>query len=302
MKIKLLFIFLLKISILMATQTTLFDSILQEDQIQIKILFEHLFKSEPFAYTLYFDKPMSFCDILVDADPITTDKNVQIDEIKEYIALKSKCGLPPTHVFKNAWKIFDKYQNLINKNKYLLIKRKLVGLDQSDGEADVIFFINKQAFRNIVNKHIKIFKQVLGEDISADQLLNQIEDPGANVKKVLNYNECLLGILLGFGAHNSALFEERENLYDKRDNLECINIYQRQKIQKKIDNLWDTLFSLEDYYKAIIRMHHYVAYVGDEKNAESKALEKKYFQQAEVIENLLSEKNWLQNILFQLSH
>jgi hypothetical protein len=110
----------------------------------------------------------------------------------------------------------------------------------------------------------------------------------------------LLGILLGFGKHNSELFQRREDLYVKLDALDYVKNYKKRlETQKKIDVLWQKLQFRNDYYTHGLVSRHIVGYACDREHPESIQLENDYEQQAVFINQLMLEKNWIKNILLQ---
>ncbi len=269
-----------------------FNSISQEDKEDIEIIFTHLFKLEPFAYTVYFDKPMSFSEAIVDSAPL--EKELSVIRIDECVRSLMQYYFPSKHLLKKYWKTLEKYQPYFNKEKYLLINRKFNG-------NEMIVIINKQIFKKTIQKHIATFKQVIGERFSAELLLEQIEEPNADIEKLLKNNHALLGILLGFGSHNSELFENREQLYRKRDLLNCVKDYKKiLKIQKQIDDLWQILQVRNDYYDYTLVTRHQVGYACDRNHPESLQLEQKYEKQARRVDVILNEKEWIENIMLKL--
>ncbi len=269
-----------------------FNSISQEDKDDIETIFIQLFKIEPFAYTVYFDKPMSFSGLILDSDPL--EKELSYVRIDEYLRLIIDPYSPSKRIIKKSWETLEKYLPYFNKEKYLLINRKFNGFD-------TFILINKPIFKETIQKQIAIFKQVIGENFSAELLLEQIEQPNADLTKLLKNNQALLGILLGFGSHNSKLFEKREKLYRKRELLNCIKDYKKiLKIQKQIDNLWQVLQARNDYYTPIFITRHQIGYSCDRNHPESLQLEEKYEKQAIQVDVILNQKEWIENIMLKL--
>jgi hypothetical protein len=264
-----------------------------EEKKKIEILFTRLFKLEPFAYTIYFDKPMAFSEAIIDSDSIEEElKDIQIDE---YVKFTLTPYSPSKRLLKEAWQTLEKYRSFFNNEKYLFLNRKF-------NDLDFIILINKPKFREMINKHNKFFKKILGNHFSADELLSQIEQPNSDLKSLLKNNHALLGILLGFGKHNAQLYEMREQLYSKQDALDYLKDYKNKlKIQEKIEQLWQILQYRNDYYTCSLNVRHQVGYACDRQHPESIELEKKYENQTREINKILDKENWLEEIILALT-
>jgi hypothetical protein len=171
------------------------------------------------------------------------------------------------------------------------LKRKI-------GNSPVIFLINKSDFRKAVNTHIKLFKNLLGEDIDCEIILNQIEQEDSDIREILHRHDCLIGILLGFGKHNSILYEKRENLEKKLNQLNLVQSYQEiQSIKNQLDKLWGVLEFRNDYYTSNVVSGSSIAFVADRKHPESKILEAKYKKQTVRICEVYSKDDWFEKTL-----
>ena len=297
MKINFLIVFITLIFDVNANQEKIcfFDNI-NKNKEEVEIIFNQLFKLEPFAYTLYFDKPMTFSDSIMDSDDIENELNyLRIEEIDEYVKSTINSCMPSKKVLKKACKTLQTNQLFINNKKYLFAIKKFNGYD-------AIVLINKQNFNEKVREHINIFKEIFGDNFSPELLLSQIEMPNADIKKILKDNHVLLGILLGFGKYNAQLFQIREELYSKLDSLNYLKDYKKKvSIQKKIDRLWEKLQCRNDYYTYSLIAQHQVGYVCDRSHSESIELEKKYEKQSKEINEIINKENWIENILLKLN-
>jgi hypothetical protein len=71
-----------------------------------------------------------------------------------------------------------------------------------------IYFINKESLKTCLNDYQSLFRQILGEEFSQETFIAQLE-AGVALPKLLNEDEMLLGILLGFGKESSLAFKKR---------------------------------------------------------------------------------------------
>jgi hypothetical protein len=167
-------------------------------------LFKIFINEDQFGYTLFGDKPVSISGNL---------------KIIPYELLLS--GSKEARYFWKKWAVWKQYENQFSMSNYLLIEEPALHLDKN---MTFIFLINKNAFLKTVRCHLKIFQGILGSDLTADLLLERITKENKFLS-FINYNERLLGILLGYGAHNAKLFEKRKkmlsirSLLDKEENL-----------------------------------------------------------------------------------
>ena len=141
------------------------------------------------GYTLFADKPVSIASQFT----ITPIQNTR----------KGKCG----GVYWNWWKTWEKYEQYFPITNYILIKESYT-IHHHTSE---IVLINKKAFLDKVNQHIDIFKNFLGNTLTPEGLLNQVEKEG-KFMSAIKANITLLGILLGYGMHNSQIFDRRHQL------------------------------------------------------------------------------------------
>jgi len=68
---------------------------------------------------------------------------------------------------------------------------------------------------------------VLGHYITADMLLKRLTSHELNLMEALNHHQGLLGILLGYGTHNSLLFYNKKLLFHEIES---------KKLQEKLTN------------------------------------------------------------------
>lgn len=276
-----------------AKASPILDQVSQADRDSFKLLFDYLFKShEPFAYTLFGDKPMSFS--FVASSQTTAQSTLDFIRIDEYALLLLKENDLPDEFYMQSWDKWEKNMGSLKLKNFLFLKRQLKDLP-------AIFLINKEAFHKVVNDHLKLFKNLLGKEIDSEKILNEIEQEGSDVYKILQQHDSLLGILLGFGKHNSILFEKRENLEKKLNHLNFIQSYQEMiTIKNQVDKLWDTLKFRNDYYTSDLAMRNAIAFVADRDHPESKTLEAKYNEQSIKISEIYSKEDWFEQTVLQL--
>lgn len=296
-KIKFVFIFIFASQFSLASETesnvlTTFYSIPAEEQLQIKSLFSDLFKYEQFAYSLFGDKPMSFSDFLLN--------NYSAKQLLEFLSLKDYCQdtlenfVELSNAVKKKWEIWKKNRSKFRLKKYLLFEKNI-------GDQKRIFLINIESFNTIINKNINLFKRIISHNISADKLLAKFKDENNNVSEILHQNVGLLGILLGFGKHNSMLFHYREYLTNKLENKMKFSIYKLEEIQNRLKLLDKKLQSLHEHDPYIIASLNRVCFVADPEHSETITLKNKYDRLNRKINNIYSRDDWFEQTLIQLT-
>jgi FKBP-type peptidyl-prolyl cis-trans isomerase len=81
--------------------------------------------------------------------------------------------------------------------------------------------INREAFIQIVNDHLALFRYVLGPTLTAETLLKELIQAKERFYDVLKDDNVLLGILLGYGQQN-ALIVSREEMISDAFGKDCI--------------------------------------------------------------------------------
>lgn len=246
----------------------LFTEIPAEDLSSLDSLFSELLRDH-FGYTLFGDKPISLSSHFV----ITPWENI----VERTNNLDG--------IFWKNWNIWEKYQDLFPMKNYLLIKEK-----SRNKNIKHIILINKNEFINVVNQNQRLFEAILGRKISPKDILDTIEAGNATLMDIINDNQALWGILLGYGKHNSMLYNQRERNY-----FNCLAL---SDIALKHSSI--TLEGVGDYkYSPLIMGSVYFA--GDMHHPETITLQRKYQELREKISLIYSQGDLLEISLSQLT-
>lgn len=269
------------------TLTTI-NLIPEKDKKVIKVLFKYLFDEQTFAYSLYGDKPMTFCDVSFKNNFLTDlSKTLPLDQFCQAF-LEIYCE--PSSLIEERWKIWNNYQNQFRISKYIL-------LEKSMGKRTRIFFINKKAFENVVNDNLDLFQKIIDPKITAGELLRQFQLDNTNVFEILHNHEGLLGILLGFGRHNATLFQKREELIDALGK----DLREPKLVQEEIKAHDSNLQFLHEYDPYIISSINRVCFVADSTHPETFMLKSKYGKLNKKIREIYSKDDWLEQTFMQLT-
>lgn len=153
------------------------------DRINMRIFFDEAIKKDQAAHVLCFqNKPVCL------TGPVLKDKNKTFKDIlclKGWLAFKKN-----EHLFPHPNFIFS--ESMYDNNNFKVID---------------IYIFNKKSLRKCLADHIAIFKETLGQGFSVEQFISKLEE-GFPITALLNKDEMLLGILLGYGNESSQAFKE----------------------------------------------------------------------------------------------
>ncbi|PJD95551.1 MAG: hypothetical protein CK425_08530 [Parachlamydia sp.] len=155
-----------------------------------------------------------------------------------------------------------------------------------------IVLINKQVFRSVVNEHIKTFERILKRKINAEELLEEIAKFG--YQKTLEDSEILKGILLGYGEHNSWLFEHRKKFYGDKSPF---HLDPSQK-EKPLPIVKNPTFFYEDNEDLVLISR--INFLADLSSSETQELTRKYNEADRKILKKYHPQNILHAVLPQL--
>jgi hypothetical protein len=79
----------------------------------------------------------------------------------------------------------------------------------------IAVFFNRERVREIFAEHEAVFRRNFGRMATAETVMNLLSQP-QTLWRVLNEHYEVVGILLGFGAYNSQVFEKRSQLRERR--------------------------------------------------------------------------------------
>lgn len=189
----------------------------ENEKQRLEYIFDYLFKFDDFAYTLFAEKPLSF-------EHICTANTSQMP-LRDYCVLFSY--KKPINFLEISWNLWQSKCREIRFNNYIFFEKR-------KPEYVTIILINKKAFSEVFITNKITFQRILGKDITEAKLLDQLANDKLSLIEALNKSEELLGILIGYGAHNSRLFQKKYNLL--KNNLLNPDIKKSRlvKINKKL--------------------------------------------------------------------
>lgn len=259
----------------------------KEDLIQIKSLFEHIFKYNELGFTLFGDKPISFCSI---------DKGLLSYEQRGGIYFPKYCeNIFELHkTYEVNWLVWEKHRSKFDIKNFVFVDNKIG-----------ILLINKVNFLKTVRSNLDLVSRILGDNLDAITLLKRIEN-GEYLFKTLNKNHELLGVFLGFGRENSRLFQRREELDPQgfspflQKHISPSKGY--ESVEDELADLWRRLSVINnhDRYFPIVNLVR-VGFAADPNFPETEILRSKYELDRKRINKIMANENWFEEILLQLT-
>ena len=141
-----------------------------------------------------------------------------------------------------GWRCFKKHEQLFPHPDFILNENE-VAFDESFVVLH-IYFINKHALENCVRQNIELFKSHFGERFTFESFLADLHENG--VRDLLNGNETLHGVILGFGNESAVAYHEA-NANQKRG---CVppesEVYCQVDIKKPKDCRMDAIVFMGD--------------------------------------------------------
>ncbi len=235
-----------------------------EERFYLKTFFCSFLKNEDLGHVLLGNtKPASFCAI---------DKKSHRKSFYQKLLLK-------------GWECWKRSEELFPHPNFVFIEEEV-----SFGDEEVlhIFVINEKTLIAALQKNTELFKEVLGQEFTPESFLVSMQKEQC-LRPLLNHDEALFGIVLGFGAESSVAYKERHKHIDMGD---------REWTAPE----WTSNYKgVEARCGKKCRLHP-VGFVGNPDSAEVKGLLERYTQELDAIsETYGRSKNPLIFVLQKLS-
>lgn len=154
------------------------QAIPEQDKQILEGFFTNLILSEYFGYVLFGNKSMAAAGFETEFTPDALDET----------ALKQ-------HQIQLGWQTWEKYSELFPSEKLILrLSKSPLGNSYS-----WIVLINKETTLKCINANILVFKDLLGNDLNPEGLLQRLCTTGHIFGEALKRQDGLLGMLLGYG-------------------------------------------------------------------------------------------------------
>lgn len=261
------------------------ESIPKEDRESLEWLFRQFWES---SYVLFGSKPMAFCCIHK-VEP----GSLQISEI--YTFMDSITRFHSENLVRTkGWKAWKKYRHLFPSSRFSIIEN----ISPND---TTIVMINKAAFFKQVEHNIDYFKEVLGFDITSEQVYDRCLQSKDVFKDALKNHDGLIGTLLGFGRNNAHLFSRKYAIQEARSKVPSPGFGSLEEEYESITAKLQFFDPIEarDFNPILLPMP---AFVADNRSEETQQLRREYSQQYKNIIALHRKGDFLTTTLRQFCH
>lgn len=167
------------------------QSIPLEEKFFLEAFFRTLISTDNGSYVLFGDKPASF---------MVYEENRSYD----YSLSDFPCYIDFSPS-KRGFDVWEKYQHLFPSNAHCIIKIESC----FSKNMSAIFLIHKKRLLNILSKYFIDFQKKFPQYTSPNSLLQSMMVDSTILQQICNKHDLLLGIILGFGKENAALFERK---------------------------------------------------------------------------------------------
>lgn len=250
-----------------------------EDRKSLEDFFKHFIYFENFGYVIFGSKPMVYSEFY--KKPLSI--NLYFKKPSNFIQYT------PVNINFNVW---EKYKHLFKIKKYIL----KISEDPDEPFLYNVIFINKIKFACVVTDNLDLFKKYLGNAITPDLLLHQIENSDNILEEVLKNRHDLFGLLLGFGLHNSITFQEKQD-FKSYLKANCKPPYDK-------DYFWKNRIQLDSFhhYDKRVLYIHLPEYAEDLNNLESLSIHNSYIAVWEKLCAIYSNGSFLHTTLEALEN
>lgn len=169
------------------------EAISNDQAIILNTFFRFLFEETELGYVFYGEKPICMLGFL-------PKDNFSVEDDFHKSMVITKLGI-------------ETLKKLNNKSTELMFQ---VSTHENTCGYHEFIMINRSAFLKTITENIHLYRYILGPSVTPEFLLTEMLNPANNFSSVLNNNEVLVGITLGYypqnSIHHTRLLEIENNL------------------------------------------------------------------------------------------
>lgn len=241
-----------------------------EEKIALEVFFRKILLEDSFAYVLFGSKPIAtamFYQHIPEAEK---------DELN--------CAV------KKGWTLWHKHKHRFILKNYIL---RSIGSEEDKGIKIVL--VNKKRLLEEVENNLPVFQQRLGKDFTPSKLLELFEYDPNPFKDVLQSQHLLIGIIYGFGKHNSSVFEKE---WKKMKKLQDLKKFSSQEELQKAMGKTETFQRCFEGGSTFIKLPKFNY---DHKHKETRSLMERYQNECLYIDRVYKNNDFLQITLEKLT-
>ncbi|MGL5263567.1 MAG: FKBP-type peptidyl-prolyl cis-trans isomerase [Candidatus Rhabdochlamydia sp.] len=170
--------------------------------------FKMTFSSEEYGYVIEGCKPISVRNFpSLDSFPISKDFKYEEKRFNNTILVRK--AIPLWNKFCGQQKDFVLKVTALNNQSSPFLSFLEVA------------FINVSKLQEVVEKNSDLFRYILGPTNTTQDIVDLIVNSNQPLTNILNHNLTLMGIVLGFGSHNSIVGGRQETIYALSISKDC---------------------------------------------------------------------------------
>lgn len=261
------------------------------DQKALSLFFEAIIRLDVCGYTIFGDKPVSVTGYWTSSDATTDMYSKEL-------------------LFKTGQIVWEKHKHLFPTPNFAIT---FVTIQDWRG----VQVINKKAFKQIVSQYLDEFRRIIGQEITADLLLEKVTNSNVDISEVLQNDDCLLGIVLGYGYKNACAYKQKNEIaasLKKHFGIADEKFVYDGIFPNNSEDLPEDITKLLDEYNALDKKFTYssdipnmlelfpdVGFRADLEDPDTIALLKRYDQAKQKIKNAFLSDNFLKEVLCAMS-
>lgn len=254
--------------------------------------FQELFENTTTGYVVYGQKPIELIGIKDLENTIPGSK-------EHYFSVKMLIG-------SEMW---NEMPSKLIKNKSIIIK---------SSQNDELIIINRQAFLQVVNQNLLLFKYKFGINITAEGLLNSLEKSKNSFQTLFKEKIALQGIIFGYGVENAITYEKvsllkkmlmsntpseppyQESSFPKNENEVVKQLENNSDTKKTWIKIKEEAKDFSYYRPSSANDHLKIPFSFHQNSLESARLFKEYRKSQSKINTLMGSKNFIHKLLAKL--
>lgn len=263
----------------------------KKDREHLDYFFRELIGWDEFGYVLLGSKPS--------ATAVVTEKFYPFHSYQDF----RHAIIPRAWKSKKGYLTWLKYQKYFPTSRFALCYEKF---DKFTPGNAIMTLVNKQAFSQLVEEEKELFKQILHREITGTMLLEEAKQRPL-LGELLQDNDTLIGLILGYGKENATLYYQRSLLSSDQEKIDftrangCGSIWTDEefeafRIQFKDESWWQSYVSGSHMMKnpQLITLPGFFARIG---SPETEKLRKEYLQTKDAIITHYQGKDFLEETL-----
>lgn len=244
-------VFLLLFSILEGKEVAeILHSIPSKDKEKIEFFFSYLIQRDNLGFVLFGkEKAAAFSSIPIVCNYALVPQSVTKSPLKYQKNLKQSLA------------VWERYKNRFKHPNIIVCKEH----DRFKESAFIqLIFIDKKKFKELLNLYREDFEEILGTNFSAEAFIAKVENK-RKLRPLINHDEKLFGLILGFGKESSTSFKNMTNGEEQDPDFKvaghkpkqcCIvpvsfrGDPQSNEVKSLIDNYTKEILEIENIFKS----------------------------------------------------